>query len=68
MNTHAGLVGGTRANQRTPIAMSSGPTLMKIFGPNRAERAPNRVERKTRRSPPGMPARPAAAAEYPSTP
>src|SRR5438105_14622691 len=67
-NTQAGLVGGTRANQRTPIAMSSGPTLMKIFGPNHPASAPNRVERKTRRRPPGMPASPAAAAEYPSTP
>src|SRR5919204_2932105 len=33
VNAHAGLVDGTRANQRTPTAISAGPTVMKIFGP-----------------------------------
>src|SRR6185369_9798391 len=40
VNTHAGLVAGTRANQSTPIAMSAGPMVMKIFGPKRDASAP----------------------------
>src|SRR2546430_11583088 len=63
VNTHAGLVAGTRANQSTPIAISAGPTVMKIFGPYRADRAPKRVDSTTSRTPPGIPARPAAEAE-----
>src|SRR5713226_443517 len=31
-NTQAGLVEGTRANQRTPMAINAGPTVMKTFG------------------------------------
>src|SRR3989442_377586 len=63
LNIHAGLVAGVRRNHRMPSAMSAGPAVMKKRGPRRAARAPKRVERSTRRRPPGMPARPAADAE-----
>src|SRR6266852_9390555 len=56
------LVAGTRAYHRTPSAMISGPTAMKMRGPYLAARLPNRDEKKIRKIEPGMPAAPAAAA------
>jgi len=53
---------GTRAHHRTPIAISTGPTAMKIRGPYLAARLPNLGEKKIRKREPGMPAAPAAAA------
>ena len=42
--------------------MIAGPTAMKMRGPYFAARLPNRGEKKIRKSDPGIPAAPAAAA------
>src|SRR6266704_5389843 len=65
---HGVLDDGTRANHRTPSAMMSGPTAMKMRGPYLAARLPNRGEKKIRKIDPGIPAAPAAAAVYPRVP
>src|SRR5258708_18955981 len=62
------VVAGTRAYQRMPSAMIAGPTLMNTRGPYVAASAPNRELRKTRNSPDGMNASPAAAAVQPTVP
>ena len=48
--------------------MSSGPTVMKIRGPMRADSCPAGVERNVRNSAIGRPTAPAASGEYPSVP
>ena len=61
-NFHGVLVAGTRTYQSTPRAMITGPAAMKARAPYFAARLPNRRDRKIRKSEPGIPAAPAAAA------
>ena len=56
------LLDGTRENHRTPRAISTGPAAMNQRGPYFAARLPKRAEKKIRKSVPGIPPRPAAAA------
>src|ERR1700704_6295216 len=53
---------GTRANHRTPRAMITGPIAMNQRGPYLAASIPNRAEKKIKKSDPGIPPAPAAAA------
>ena len=50
-----------RASHESPIAISSGPTVMNSRGPNRAESWPNGVESKVSSSAVGMLTAPAAS-------
>src|ERR1700694_1269279 len=62
LSNHAALLTGTRLNQSTPSPAIAGPIAMNQRGPNRPAREPKRAARKMRKSDPGMPPAPAAAA------
>src|ERR1035437_27933 len=64
LRSHGWLDAGMRANHSAPTAINAGPAAMNHRAPKRPARAPKRVEKSTRRSVPGIPARPAAAAVY----
>ena len=62
LSSHGALSAGMRTSQSMPTDISAGPTVMKMRGPNRLASAPKRVDRKTRKSGPGISASPTAAA------
>src|SRR5215218_6854033 len=53
-NCHGDEVAGMRAIQRSPIPITIGPAVMNSFGPYLLASAPKRVERKIRKSEPGI--------------
>src|SRR5260370_41494659 len=62
LNRQAPLLAGTRGNHRTPRAITAGPAAMNHPGPYFPARLPNRPEQKIRKSGPGVPPPPSAAA------